>query len=114
MVFLTNTPKQGPRFDYYLRFTVTSSIFGGDDGYSVADGYVPNVIIPFSTQGFVLLNEDNSSIVEVSYDGTNVGDRLDPTIARGFTYDNRVNSLIWFRLASGSSAVVSVRAWGIR
>lgn len=112
---LTNIPKQGPRFDYYLRFTVTSATFGGDDGYQTAQGiYSPNVIVPFSTQGFVLLNEDTASVVEVSYDGVNIGDRLDPTVARGFTYDNRVNSLMWFRLASGASAIVSVRAWGIR
>ena len=111
---VTNIPKKGPRFDYYNRFTVTSSTFGGDDGYTVADGYQPNVIIPFSTQGFVLLNEDTSAVVEVSYDGVNIGDRLDPAVARGFIYDNRVNSFIWFRLVSGASAVVSVRAWGIR
>ncbi len=71
---LNNIPKMGPRFDYYLRFTVTSSFFGGDDGYDTIDGYQPNVIIPFSTQGFMILNEDSTNVVEISYDGTNVGD----------------------------------------
>lgn len=111
---LTNIPKKGPRFDYYLRFTVTSTFFGGDDGYDTTDGYQPNVIIPFSTQGIIIMNEDTSSVVEFSTDGTNVAGRINPTITHGFIFDDRVMSLIWFRLASGASAVVNVQAWGIR
>lgn len=114
MVFLTNIPKRGPSFDFYSRLTISSPLFGGDDGYSITDGYSPNAIVPFSTQGVVLLNEDTSSVVEVSFDGKTVHDRLDPAVARGFMYDNRVVSLIWLRLASGASAVVTIKAWGIR
>lgn len=109
----TNLPKQGPKFDYYNRFTVTSSTFGGDDGYYF-DGYNPNVVIPFSSQGWMVLNEDGYAIVEISFDGVNVGDRIDPSIIKGVQYNNRVNSLMWFRLAQGTSAIVSIRAWGIR
>lgn len=110
--YLTKIPKKGPSFDFYDRLTVTWTTFG-NDGYN-GDGYMPNEVIPFSTQGIIIVNEDNSSVIEVSFNGKDVHARLDPAISRGFVWDNRVNSLVWFRLASGSSAVVNIQAWGIR
>ena len=115
---LTNTPKAGPSFNYYLRTTISSSFFGGDDGYTTADGYQPNAIIPFSSQGLMFVNESTGQVVEVSFDGTNTHARLDGTIANGFTsaiqYDNRVASLVWLRVTSGGTATVQVQAWSIR
>lgn len=114
----TNTPKRGPSFDYCKRVTVTSPLFGGDDGYTIADGYEPNVVIPFSTQGFLILLETSGSIVEFSFNGTDLHGRLDSTITNGvaqiYHYANRVNSFIWFRIVSGSSPIVQVQAWSIR
>lgn len=108
---LTNVPKRGPSFDYYQRITVTWNTFGGNS----SDGYQPDLIVPFSTQGILMLNEDSTSVIEVSFNGTTVHDRLDPANpSRGVSYDNRVVSLVWFRLASGASAVVSFRAWATR
>ena len=111
MTFTGITKHQGRDFNYFTKITITSSSFGGTSG----DGYSPDVIIPFSTQGFMLLNEDTAAVVEVSFNGNTVHDELNPTLpSRGVIYDNRVNSLIWLRLKSGSSAVVSIRAWALR
>jgi hypothetical protein len=94
----------GHDFNLFSKVTVTNSTFN-----STAD-----IFIPFSTQGFILLNEDSANIVQVSFNGTTVHDELNPVIARGFTYDNRVVAKIWFKLETGASAVISVRAWAIR
>lgn len=115
--YLTNLPKKGPSFDFYSRQTVTWATFG-HDGYTVADGYVPDVIIPFSTYGIIILLETASAVVEFSFNGTDVHGRLDSSVTNGvaqkYVYENRVNSFIWFRIISGSSPVVQVQAWSIR
>ena len=101
---------QGHDFNYFTKVTVTWSNFGG----SSTDGYSPDVIIPFQTQGFILLNEDATNIVEVSYNGNTLHDELNPSLpSKGLAYDARVNSLMWLRLKTGSAgpAVISIRAW---
>lgn len=99
---------QGRDFNFFQKVTVTWNTFGG----GASDGYGPDLIIKFPTKGIILLNEDASSIVEVSFNGSAVHDELNPTLAsKDVTYDNRTVSLIWFRLKTGASAVVSVRAW---
>lgn len=113
---LNNIPKKGPKFDYYVRVTVASSFFGGDDGYDTTDGYQPNAIVPFSSQGLMFVNETSGAIVEVSFDGINPHCRLDGTPNSGtqvIKYDNRVNSLVWLRLVSGGTATFQVQAWSI-
>lgn len=98
----------GKQFNYFKKLTVTWSTFG-------SDGYHCDIVIPFSTQGVIFLNEDTSDIVEVSFDGTNIHDELNPAQpSKGVVYDNRDICKVWFRLSSGSSAVVTIRAWGIR
>jgi hypothetical protein len=103
----------GHDFNYFTKVTVTWSAFGG----SSADGSSPDLIIPFPTQGLMLLNEDSTNIVEVSFNGNTLHDELNPAQpSKGIAYDNRVNSLVWLRLKTGSAgpAIVSVRAWGVR
>jgi hypothetical protein len=108
MVSITKT--QGRDYNFFKKVTVTWSTFGGGQ----SDGVSPDVIITFSTQGLMLLNEDSSSVIEVSYNGTTVHDELNPALpSKGVSYDGRTESLIWLRLKSGSSAVVSIRAWSI-
>lgn len=102
---------QGFDFNFYQKITVTWNDFG------VGSPNAPNsdMLITFSTQGLLILNEDNSSIVQVSFNGNTIHDELNPVLpSRGIAYDNRVVSGIWFKLVSGSSAIISVRAWGIR
>jgi hypothetical protein len=102
---------KGFDFNFFQKVTVTASTFGGGS----VDGYQPDIIIWFPMQTLLLLNEDASSIVQVSFNGNTVHDELNPTLpSRGIAYDNRVVSLIWFRLSSGASAVVSIRAYGTR
>lgn len=97
------TKTQGKDFNYFKRFTVTNSEFN-----STADCQIPFLVI-----GYTLYNEDNADPVEVSYNGRTIHDELNPTDAtKMVTFTNRANSLIWFKLKSGTSAVVSVRAWG--
>src|ERR1019366_2354887 len=103
---------QGRDFNFYWRGTINWSNFGG----SSLDGASPDIFIPFPTRGIMLLNEDNSGNgVEISLNGSAIHDRLDPTVGVGskaIAYDNRTMSLIWLRIANGStSAVFSIRAW---
>lgn len=94
---------RGFDFNYFQKVTITSSSFSN----------TCDLFIPFSTQSISFLNEDGTSVVQVSFNGNTVHDELNPTLpSKGVTYDNRVISKIWFKLTSGSSAVISVRAWG--
>lgn len=103
---------QGRDFNFYQKMEVTSSTFGG---HSV-DGYQPDMIIPFVTQSVIFLNEETSGVIEYSFNGNTVHGELDPTLpSRGMVFDNRVISLIWFRVKSGSSPGLTIRvdAWSI-
>ena len=91
----------GRDFNFFNKVTVTGSSFATSC----------DMIITFTTQGVMMLNE-GTGIVEYSFNGNHVHGELDsagPT--RGITFDNRVVSKIWFRLQTGSSIVVSVQAW---
>ena len=103
------TKTQGKDFNFFQKFTVSNSTFGGD-----TDGYSPTCIISFTTSGVAYLLEDKTNIVEISYNGRTVHEELNPNFASsGIIYDNRIVSLIWLRLKAGSPgpAVVSIRAW---
>lgn len=107
------------KYNYFQRLSVNWSQFGAPDGYTVADGYGPDIVIPFITQGLTFLNEGaaTSNSVEYSFDGETVHGDLIPTKANaGLTFDNRSVSYIWFRLKAGSTGPVDVRieAWASR
>lgn len=105
MVTLTNVPKAGPSFDFYKQITVSNSTFNTQ----------PDMIIPFSTYGIIILLETGSASVSVSFNGTDVHEVLNTSLTPAFntvTYLNRVNSLVWFK--SSGSVTVSLRAWAIR
>jgi len=107
----------GQDFNYYKELAVSWAQFGAPDGYTLVDGYGPDQIITFSTQGIVFTNETPSSVVEYSFNGTTVHGVLDGTLTsttRTVMFNNRVVSLIWFRLKSGGPATVTTTAWGIR
>ena len=107
---------QGHDFNFFSKVAVNWTQFGASDGYTTADGYGPDLVITFSTQTVMFLNEGNG-VVEYSFNGTTVHGELDSTKASaGLTFDNRVICLIWFRIKAGSSGPinVSVHAWGIR
>lgn len=103
--------------DFFTTLAVNWAQFGAPDGYTVIDGYGPDLIIPFTTVGLSFINEGATSTkaVEYSFDGVNVhGDLIPTTASATLLFTNRVVSLIWFRLKSGSTGPVSVRveAWG--
>lgn len=88
----------------FQKITVTSTTFASKAN--------PDVYVPFLSTGISLLNEDSASVVEVSFDGTTLHDELNPNLpSKGTVYDNRFVSAVWFRLKSGTSAVVSIRVW---
>lgn len=103
-------------YNFFTRLAVNWTQFGALDGYTTTDGYGPDIIIPFSSQSVSFLNEGTGTI-EYSFDGTNVhGDLISGTACAGLTFDNRVISLVWFRVKSGSTGPINLRieAWGVR
>jgi hypothetical protein len=102
----------GRDFNFFQKITVTATTFGGNS----VSGQQPDMIVSFPTEGLLMLNEDGyGAVVQVSFDGLNVHDELNSNLpSKGIAYDDRVVSKIWFRITSGSSCVVSVRAWGTR
>lgn len=103
----------GRDFNFYQKIDVISTNFGSES----VDGLQPDMIITFPTQTVMFLNEETSGVVEYSFNGNTVHGELDPTLpSKSLTFDNRVISLIWFRVKSGSSGPITIRvdAWGIR
>lgn len=107
------TKTQGHDFNYFQKKTVSWGTFGGGS----TDGYGPDLIITFSTQAVMFLNE-STGILEYSFNGNTVHGELDgsaSSLTKMLTFNSRVVSLIWFRVKSGSTtSTVSVQAWGIR
>lgn len=102
---------QGRDFNFFQKLAVNWSTFGGN----ASDGKGCDLIIAFPTQSITFLNESASGVLEGSFNGQTVHFELDPTLpSRGLVFDNRVVSLIWFRVKAGSSGpiTVSVTAWG--
>ena len=102
---------QGRDFNYYQEVNVNWTAFGGNS----SDGYGPDLIIPFTTQGVLFLNQ-GSGVVEYSFNGsTKHGELNSAGLTQSLAFDNRVISLIWFRLKNGSpgSINVAVSAWSI-
>lgn len=108
----------GRDHEYYKSLTVSWSQFGAPDGYTLADGYGPDQIITFSTQGIMFTNETSGQVVEYSFNGTTVHGVLDGTATsttRVVMFNNRVVSIIWFRMKAGSTAsTITTTAWGTR
>jgi hypothetical protein len=111
--------QHGKDFNFYNKTEVNWSQFGAPDGYTTLDGYGPDLVIGFTTQAVMFINEETggSQVVEYSFNGNTVHGELDPTLpTKGLSFDNRVISLVWFRLKEGSTGPVTIRtdAWGIR
>jgi hypothetical protein len=109
------TKNQGRDYNFFQKVSVNWAAFGGGQ----TDGYSPDAVITFSTQGFQFINlgSGGTNVVEYSFNGNTVHGELNPTTGSvNLLFDNRVASLIWFRLQAGSSGpvVISIQAWGIR
>lgn len=108
---------QGRDFNYFKSTSVSWTQFGASDGYTTSDGYGPDLIITFPTNGIMFTNETSGQVVEYSFNGNTVHGQLDGTATsttRSLTFLNKVASVIWFRLKSGSAgpAIITVTAWG--
>ena len=106
----------GRDWNFYKILSVDWVQFGAPDGYTVEDGYGPDIVITFSTQGLSFINYGTNAtdIVEYSFNGTTVhGDLVPFTPSASLVFDNRVASLIWFRLKPGATGPVDIRveAW---
>lgn len=105
---------QGRDFNFFKKVAVSATTFGGGS----ADGYQPDMVITFPTAGLIFNTEGSSTnTVEYSFNGQTVHGELVPGTNRAtLTFNNRVESLIWFRVKSGSSGpiTISVEAWGTR
>lgn len=103
MAFLNIGKKtQGKDFNFFQRVDVASSTFGNN----------PDIIIPFSNNGIMFLNE-GTGVVEVSFNGNTVHTELNSAdSSAGLVFDNRAVSLVWFRLKSGTPPIsIRVEAW---
>lgn len=101
----TTRAKQGYTNCYFRKIIVANAAFTATT--------FPDVAINVSgLNNFSLSNETGTSVVEVSFNGVDVQDELDSTQTTKFAlYSNRTPGNIWFRLKSGSSATVAIRAW---
>lgn len=92
----------GQDFNFFKKVTVTNSSFNN----------MSDIVIPFNTQGLMLINEDTSAVVEFSFRGNTIHGEMNPNLpSRSLTFDNIKICAMWFRLKSGTSAIVSVYAW---
>lgn len=108
--------KTGKDFNFFTILPVNWEQFGAPDGYTIEDGYGPDIIIPFPTQGISFINYsiDPKQIIEYSFNGTTVhGDMVPLTPSSTLVFDNRTICFIWFRLKSGSIGPIDIRieAW---
>jgi hypothetical protein len=44
---------QGKDFNFFQKLDVNWPQFGAPDGYTIEDGYGPDMIVPFSTYGLI-------------------------------------------------------------
>jgi hypothetical protein len=89
------------KYNYFNVISVTETSFPA----------TAQVNFTFSTQGICLLNRSLVA-VQYSFDGSTVHGDLNPDDASsGIFFDNRYESRIWFRVASGT-ATVRVEGWG--
>jgi len=107
---------QGRDFNFFQIVPVNWTQFGAPDGYTAKDGYGPDIIVSFPTQGVSFINYGGSSAntIQYSFNGTTVhGDMVPGTPSQALVFDNRTISMIWFRLSPGSVGVVNLRveAW---
>lgn len=102
-----NRAKSGLSDCYFQKVTVSSAGFTGNTEPTIV------VNVAGGCNNFSLCNETTAaSVVEVSYNGTTVQDELDSSLVTKFVlYNNRPISTVWFRLKSGASATVAIRAW---
>lgn len=102
---------QGKDFNFFKKVTVTWANYGGGS----TDLTGPDLIIPFSTQGVVFINE-GSGIISVSLNGSVDHFELNSAGPNNIlTFNDRVISLIWLKVKSGNaSQIISVNAWSIR
>ena len=90
------------RYNYFNNLTV--------DGYAFPA--TPQVNFDFISDGITFLNRDTTATFQYSFDGTNIhGDLVPNTPVAGVTFDNRVESKVWFRGVDGYG-IVRVEAWG--
>jgi len=106
------------KFNFFKRLSVSWTQFGALDGYTIADGYGPDIVIPFISQSLLLITEGSgtSNVVEYSFDGITVHGDLTPTKkTEMLLFDNRAINFVWFRIKSGSTGPVDIRieAWSI-
>jgi len=117
MAYKNIKKKIKPDYNFYQILPVNWTQFGASDGYTVEDGYGPDIIIPFPTQAVTFVNygATSSNTIEYSFNGTTVhGDMVPGTSTGSCVFDFRTVSTIWFRLKAGSSGPVNIRieAWG--
>ncbi len=103
-----NRAKSGLADCYFQKVTVSGV------GAAFSGTTQPNIVVNVAggCNNFSLSNETASSVVEVSFNGTTVQDELDSTLSTRFVeYNNRTINTVWFRLKSGATATVAIRAW---
>jgi hypothetical protein len=107
----------GRDWNFFQKKDISLTAFGADS----IDGYQPDMLITFSTQGIIFTNETApgaGKIVEYSFNGTTVHGELDAaatSLTKQLIFNNRTVAKIWFRVKSGSTGpiTISVQAWSV-
>lgn len=106
---------QGRDYHFFAEIDVSATTFGGNS----VDGYQPDCVITFPTQGLKLIIEPTgpNKIVEFSFNGTTLHGKLDgqnTSHISSLEFEFISVSKIWLRIASGSSGPVKVYvySWG--
>jgi len=102
----------GRDFNFFEVVSVNTATFGG----GAIDGYQPDIVVTFPTQGFSFISYGSASTntIEYSFNGTTVHGELVPvTGSASLIFSNRTMATVWFRLKAGSSGPVNIRveAW---
>lgn len=114
---------QGLDFNYWSgALSISATTFGGGS----VDGYQPDIIItcPTPTRSVIFNIQGAASgtsgkVVEYSFNGQTVHGTLDSNTNNGRSslyFEDRVITLVWFRIQSGSTGplTVTVEAWSGR
>lgn len=92
----------GKQFSYFRRINVANAAFNSD----------ADVVLNFRGRGSFTLQNEGTGIIEYSFNGNILhGDSNAAKYSGTLTFTDRAETLIWFRLKSGTASDIRIEAW---